>query len=427
MLVPYENIADPVRDGVEQPSVLVLESTQSRLNLAPILLKPGKWTIGSAVGCSPRLKVAGVQPRHCLVIVCAERTLLKSWSRRTWLNERAIREAILKPGDHLTVGPLEFLVRRPNSDELLEHVPDVKSAARPIEPTTAEAPSPYRPERVPAPVAPQPPVDLNERYDRLTVAERAVAHAQQDLARQYAELESDRAILEAARCGLEDERQRCARDRAELLRLRRELDRRCEELERRESALLQADGDGWEPEKAHVTEGVSPSAAQPVESLVSTSNAETFGPFVPTIDHPSHVEPSSNRLPDEWDSIDSSANAPDSDVGLDEGDGSSGDEAAESAGPTPGDSTRPATAEDGLKRMRWVQSVKCTIAAVALSIATVLFFAEIWSSASYSRTGWAAAIIGVIAAVEATRTTLTLHRLNRAKPFRSPFGQSRRK
>lgn len=90
--------------------VLVPTHVYDDVDALPISL--GSWTIGSSPESDLRLNVEGVAPHHCTVIVGKHRTIVKSWSPLTWINDGAVREALLRVGDRLIVGPVEFTVRQ---------------------------------------------------------------------------------------------------------------------------------------------------------------------------------------------------------------------------------------------------------------------------------------------------------------------------
>ena len=58
--------------------LLALEAAHDE-SFAPILLTPGKWTIGSAEQSRIHLTTEGVQSQHCVILVNNTSTLLKSW------------------------------------------------------------------------------------------------------------------------------------------------------------------------------------------------------------------------------------------------------------------------------------------------------------------------------------------------------------
>ena len=61
-------------------------------SLPKLSLKPGRWTVGSAATCSYQIAGEGVQPRHALLLCGGQRTLLKAWDARTWLNVNSCAE-----------------------------------------------------------------------------------------------------------------------------------------------------------------------------------------------------------------------------------------------------------------------------------------------------------------------------------------------
>ncbi len=70
---------------------------------------PGRHVIGSSADCSHSL-TDGVQPRHCEIRIEAGHATLRALDFRTWLNNGPVRQAELRSGDRLIVGPLEFRV-----------------------------------------------------------------------------------------------------------------------------------------------------------------------------------------------------------------------------------------------------------------------------------------------------------------------------
>ena len=98
---------------------LVLEPAEWLTGLDTILLTPGRYTIGSDSDSTIVLNSGGVRPRHCLIVVGPKRTVLKAWDTFTWLNEAPVDESVLKPGDRLAIGPVEFIVRRATADDLI--------------------------------------------------------------------------------------------------------------------------------------------------------------------------------------------------------------------------------------------------------------------------------------------------------------------
>jgi hypothetical protein len=71
-------------------------------------LQGAKCSIGSARGCTVRLRGAGVGPLHCLILQGAGGTIVRRRSPRTLLNGTPFDDAPLRPGDRLQVGPVEL-------------------------------------------------------------------------------------------------------------------------------------------------------------------------------------------------------------------------------------------------------------------------------------------------------------------------------
>jgi chromosome segregation ATPase len=73
-----------------------------------VRLSAPKCTIGSAEGCTLRLRAAGVRPLHCIILRGSRGTAIRCWARDTRLNGQPFGDSLLVPGDRLTVGPIEF-------------------------------------------------------------------------------------------------------------------------------------------------------------------------------------------------------------------------------------------------------------------------------------------------------------------------------
>jgi hypothetical protein len=102
-----------------QQAILALEPLQKRLRLKHVLLQSGKCTIGSAPDCTLSLAADGIRTHHCLIVSGKSRSVLKAWDTRTWLNDGPVDEAVLKAGDRLVIGPVEFRVREASKAEIL--------------------------------------------------------------------------------------------------------------------------------------------------------------------------------------------------------------------------------------------------------------------------------------------------------------------
>lgn len=104
-------------------SGLTLECRHS--DLAPLLLTPGKWTVGSGSDNSLAIDADGVAKRHCLIVASEKRTLLKSWQPDTFVNGEAVTDIQIKHGDRIRIGTVEFDVRAAGDAELISQLPCV--------------------------------------------------------------------------------------------------------------------------------------------------------------------------------------------------------------------------------------------------------------------------------------------------------------
>ncbi len=84
------------------------------------VLSPGKHVVGSAPSCSIQIPSDGVQPCHAMILVGDQKILLKAMDSKTWVNDCAVSETVLRPGDTVSIGPMTFLVRFATPDEILE-------------------------------------------------------------------------------------------------------------------------------------------------------------------------------------------------------------------------------------------------------------------------------------------------------------------
>ena len=73
-----------------------------------VRLAAPKCTIGSAEGCTLRLRAAGVRPLHCIILRGSHGTAIRCWARDTRLNGLPFGDSLLAPGDRLSIGPIEF-------------------------------------------------------------------------------------------------------------------------------------------------------------------------------------------------------------------------------------------------------------------------------------------------------------------------------
>ncbi len=97
--------------------------------LPKLLLKPGRWTVGSAATCSYQVAAEGVRPRHVLLLCGSQTTVLKAWDTHTWHNDQRVNgEVRLQLGDRLKIGSVEFSIESPGNFDVVGQLPDVPPA-----------------------------------------------------------------------------------------------------------------------------------------------------------------------------------------------------------------------------------------------------------------------------------------------------------
>jgi hypothetical protein len=107
-------------------------------------LTAAKCTIGSAPGCTLRLRARGIRPVHALILRGPHGAIVRCWSPDTQLNERGFSEALLELGDKIQIGPIMLSVA-----ELARPVPSPRTlVTRSEDEQTPSAPQPPAPRRV---------------------------------------------------------------------------------------------------------------------------------------------------------------------------------------------------------------------------------------------------------------------------------------
>lgn len=155
-----------------------------------------KCTIGSDPACTLQLEEFGIRPLHCLILRGESQTIVRSWDSDAQLNGADFFDAVLQPGDRLSLGPIELEVL-----SLGAASPPASAAPPPSAP-----PEPDRGEELR-----QLERELAEREQtwKLRCEQREAEFAkweQQFLARRE-ELESQRRALDADRAAFSTERQ----------------------------------------------------------------------------------------------------------------------------------------------------------------------------------------------------------------------------
>lgn len=118
------DLIPPVAATRKVGNLMVLSPRTSAL--PKLLLKPGRWTVGSAATCSYRIVAPGVRPRHALLMCGVQTAVLKAWDADTYHNGQPVRgEVRLQPGDRVTVGTVEFTVESAGAFDVLSQLPEV--------------------------------------------------------------------------------------------------------------------------------------------------------------------------------------------------------------------------------------------------------------------------------------------------------------
>jgi hypothetical protein len=78
--------------------------------LAPVTLRAGTSRVGSSEECDVRVRAGGVAPLHATIDFDGSRARVVANCPLTWLNDGPVRQANLKAGDVLTLGPVEWKV-----------------------------------------------------------------------------------------------------------------------------------------------------------------------------------------------------------------------------------------------------------------------------------------------------------------------------
>ena len=73
-----------------------------------VRLRSAKCSIGSGPQCTLRLVAAGVEPVHCVLLRGNQRTIARRWAPGPRLNGGVFADAELRPGDRLSIGPVEL-------------------------------------------------------------------------------------------------------------------------------------------------------------------------------------------------------------------------------------------------------------------------------------------------------------------------------
>jgi hypothetical protein len=210
-----------------QPGPLVLRLRGTTRNGQIIRLNSPKCTLGSGPRCTLRLCARGVQPLHCVVFRGSRATVVRRWSMDTRLNGGWFTDAELRPGDRLSLGPIELEVVETGRGHGLPPSEDAAPADQ-VAHTTLPATEASNAEATPPSAAPAGLAGERQQF------EREQRRRQQSLADREVWLTQQAEQLDRRKAQLESRQARWDSQRVEA---ERRLRQRSEELETQASAL----------------------------------------------------------------------------------------------------------------------------------------------------------------------------------------------
>ena len=104
MVTSVSNVLDAARGD------LMLRILGSSRHGQVVQVHSPKCTIGAGPRCTIRLRARGLYPVHCLILRGANQTIIRRWAPDTLLNGQTFADAVLAPGDRLSIGRLQFEV-----------------------------------------------------------------------------------------------------------------------------------------------------------------------------------------------------------------------------------------------------------------------------------------------------------------------------
>ncbi len=234
-----------------------------------VSLASGKCTVGSAPGCTLRLRAHGVRPLHCLILRGEHGMVARSWSVDTRLNGRMFEDARLTPGDRLSFGPIEVEVvgQDGSSGDRGRTVPSPKFEA----PSRGKRPTPQSRQRAKRLIAEI--RKLRKRLSQLLAISSRSTQVDDSLRAQLAALEAERASQAAAHsqwvADRSDNLVDCDRREAELAALAQELESQRRELQTAELQFAQQ-------QKATAEKATSRQAAHAADELSLRQELDRF-------------------------------------------------------------------------------------------------------------------------------------------------------
>ncbi len=118
-------------------TVLVLQPPR-HMALAPLLLSPGRYSIGSDPDSDLVLYAAGIASQHVLLAVGPQGIGLRALDSRTWVNDFLVTETTLRRGDRISIGPVTLTLRPSTPDDFFSSAPVATLVAPVAEPELSQ-------------------------------------------------------------------------------------------------------------------------------------------------------------------------------------------------------------------------------------------------------------------------------------------------
>ena len=215
MVVCNEPAHPRISRMLADPGNLILRVRGSGHDGRLIHIRAAKCTIGSAAGCTLRLRAANVGPLHCWILRGAAGAVVRRLHGRTTLNGAALDEATLSSGDRLRLGSVElevvecstqqgdaaalpFPAAPPVAADTTELEDKLQTAVDRIHQLESESRQGFQSSIVAADRADQLRDALAAAHQQLEEACRELAATQEAMSRQSDELDSYRRKLNAA-------------------------------------------------------------------------------------------------------------------------------------------------------------------------------------------------------------------------------------
>lgn len=119
-------------------TVLVLQPPR-HMALAPLLLSPGRYSIGSDPDSDLVLDAAGIASQHVQLAVGPQGIGLRALDSRTWVNDFLVTETTLRRGDRISIGPVTLTLRPSTPDDFLWLAPVATPVAPVVEAESSQS------------------------------------------------------------------------------------------------------------------------------------------------------------------------------------------------------------------------------------------------------------------------------------------------